>query len=89
MKKLWNIICDFVVSIVAADGLAQLGARTSADTIMTKNLGPIYIGEQWWFEGLAGIILGMGSANERRRYVVPPPLIGWAHTQNDPWLAMH
>ena len=35
---------------------------------------------------LTGIILGMGSANERRRYihVITPPLIGWIHTQNDP-----
>ena len=29
---------------------------------------------------IAGIILGMGSANVRRRYIVTPPLIGWAHT---------
>ena len=32
----------------------------------------------------SAIILGMGSANERRRYIVMPPLIVWAHTQNDP-----
>ena len=25
----------------------------------------------------------MGSANNRRRYIVTHPLIGWAHTQND------
>ena len=31
-----------------------------------------------------GIILVMGSANERRRYLVTPPLIGCAHSQNDP-----
>ena len=31
---------------------------------------------------IAGIILGMGSANERRCYIVMPPLIGWASTQN-------
>ena len=31
----------------------------------------------------AGVILGMGSANERRRYNVTSSLIGWAHTQND------
>ena len=31
-----------------------------------------------------GIILGMGSANERRRYNVTSSLIGRAHTQNDP-----
>ena len=28
--------------------------------------------------------MDMGSANERRRYYAMPPLIGWAHTQNDP-----
>ena len=26
----------------------------------------------------------MYSANERMRYIVTPPLIGWAHTQDDP-----
>ena len=31
-----------------------------------------------------GIILGMGSANERRRYYVTPSLIGRAHTKNNP-----
>ena len=33
----------------------------------------------------AARIMGMGSAKERRRYIVTPPLIGWAHTQDDPW----
>ena len=33
----------------------------------------------------AGIILGMGSATERRRYIESPSLIGWAHSQNDLW----
>ena len=32
-----------------------------------------------------GIILSMGSANERWRYIVTSSLISWAHTQNDPW----
>ena len=27
----------------------------------------------------------MRPANERRRYTVTPSLIGWVHTQNDPW----
>ena len=31
----------------------------------------------------SGIILGMGSANEKRRYIVTSFLIGWAHAQND------
>ena len=30
------------------------------------------------------IILGMGSANERRCYIVTSSLIGWAHSHNDP-----
>ena len=33
--------------------------------------------------GFSGIILGMGTANERQRYIVTLSLIGWAHTLND------
>ena len=32
-----------------------------------------------------GIFLCMCPANERRRYIATSALIGWAHTQNDPW----
>ena len=35
---------------------------------------------------MAGIILCMCPANERRRYIVTSSLIGWAHTQNDPFI---
>ena len=31
-----------------------------------------------------GVILGMGSANERRRYIVTSSFIDWAHTQRNP-----
>ena len=37
------------------------------------------------FSCVAGIVLCMGSANERRRYNVTSSLIGWAQTQIDPW----
>ena len=30
-----------------------------------------------------GIILGMGSANERRCFIVTSSVTGWAHTQSD------
>ena len=33
---------------------------------------------------VSGIILDMGSANERQCYNVKLSLIGWAYTQNDP-----
>ena len=36
-----------------------------------------------------GIILGGGSANERRRYIVTPPLIGRARTENVPCNPTH
>ena len=32
-----------------------------------------------------GILLCMRPANERRRYIVTSPPIGWAHTRNDTW----
>ena len=31
------------------------------------------------------ILLFMRSANEGRRYIVTSSLIGWAHSQNEPW----
>ena len=35
-----------------------------------------------------GIILGMGAANERQRYIAMSSLIGWTYTKNDPWKVM-
>ena len=35
------------------------------------------------YPSVAGIILSMDWANERRRYIVTSFLMGWAHTQND------
>ena len=52
-------------------------------------------GESWWWSIMkgtlllviySGIILCMCPANERQCYIVTSPLIGWAHTQNDPCL---
>ena len=36
----------------------------------------------WWIfiQRLAGLILGLHPANERRRYKVTPSLIGWVQT---------
>ena len=34
------------------------------------------------------IIMCMRLASERRRYIVTPSLIGWAQTQNDPYMIM-
>ena len=38
-------------------------------------------------EVTVGIILWIRPVNERRRYIVTSSLIGWAHTQNDPWVS--
>ena len=37
---------------------------------------------------ISGIILCMRPANERRRYNVTSSPIGWAHSQNDPWISI-
>ena len=42
----------------------------------------IHMGTLPWVLSLQGTF--MGPANERRRYLVTPSLIGWAHAQNDP-----
>ena len=38
--------------------------------------------------GITGIILCVRPANERRRYIVTSSLIGWVHTQNNPWIIL-
>ena len=43
----------------------------------------------WTNDDLAGIILWMRSTNARRRYTVTSSLIGWAHSQKDPWLRVN
>ena len=50
------------------------------NTFSTDTVGCCYAMINW-----SGIILGMGSASERCYYVTSP-LIGWVHTQNDPWM---
>ena len=49
--------------------------------ISLRKLTQIYLSRRWmqW-----GIIMGMGAANERRRYYVTLSLIGRAHTQTGP-----
>ena len=43
------------------------------------------ISHKWRFKGgKAGIILGMSSANARRRYIATSYPIGWANNQHDP-----
>ena len=39
----------------------------------------------WGKDGNLGIFLFMRPANEKRRYLVTSSVIGWAHTQKDPW----
>ena len=41
----------------------------------------------YWLSPYPEWSLGMGSANERHSYIVTLSLIGWAHTQNDPFSA--
>ena len=38
---------------------------------------------------LWGTMLDMGSAYERRRYHLTPPLACWSHTQNNHWFYKH
>ena len=46
---------------------------------------PLFQIFMWNHGGTAGIILCMCPGNKRRCYIVTSSLIGWAHTQNDPW----
>ena len=78
MKYAFILFCINVVSLTAGGGyINSFSHKFRCCCFDTSDDSMIYcLG--------AGIILGMGSANERRRYTVTLALIGWAHTQNDP-----
>ena len=48
----------------------------------TNFLGKLILA--WIVFDNSGIDLDMGLANEGKQYILMLPLIGWAHTQNDP-----
>ena len=64
-----------MASILSRPQCVKDSANIPIDTYMTK---------LHRLNGIKGIILGMGSANERRGYYVMPFLIGHAHTQIEP-----
>ena len=45
--------------------------------------------KMWGFISGAGITLGVGKANKRWYCILTLSLIGWTHTQNDPWSGSH
>ena len=54
-----------------------------------SKLGHLWVSQsfhRFHIESIPGIIQGMGSANERCRYMVTASPIAWANTQNDPWI---
>ena len=69
------VLIDFLLQITAFVSLLSLDARR----MQVREL----LGVLW----LTGLILGLCPANERCCYKVMPSLIGWAQTQNQPWLS--
>ena len=48
---------------------------------ITVRYGWVWVGK--WCIKNSGLILDMGSANDRRRYIVTSSFTDWSHTQND------
>ena len=99
LVRYWYICCVFCwispaknlsdMYMINANGLANQGSWEY--TIILLNVWvfkaiPDHLRENLYFRTmvLAAIIMGTGLANERRRYMATPPLIGWTHIQNDP-----
>ena len=76
-----------------ATQLNELAHRKAAEEMEEEEEEePVYVAPQRPVNRLVngaccpGISLSMRSANERRRYILTSSSIGWAHTQNNPWL---
>ena len=80
-----------LILVTAADGLARSQARGQG--ISSHGIDLVFpehshLSNRIFYlvrKRISGIILGMGSANERRRYYITPLLIDQVHSQNDLW----
>ena len=82
------ILCHFAGQLFSSDQTLLEASREDSSEYYTTAEYFYYI---WYctkyhprnviLHAYTGIILGLGSVNERRRYIVTPPLIGWAHNQ--------
>ena len=84
------IYCLFTQHITTiGEGVHQVSLITLqfVQLLVKPEINDQQINECYWQNSLNGIgtILGMGSANERRHYSVTSSLVGWDHTQHDPW----
>ena len=97
-NSLWPSDAHHVVSLIlviigSSNGLVPVGTKPLLETMLIYHLldpSRKYFSEilyriQIFSFKNAGIILCMGSANERRHYIAITLLIGWSHMQNDPW----
>ena len=75
---LFPLICSYVVVFY----LSNLWNLTFLKQIKEFVWQSFHLHLDVW---LSGIISCMRQANERRHYIVTLSLIGWAHTQIDPW----
>ena len=79
----WCLVMQsFDVSLICFSTNGWANNRDAGDLRHHRAHNDITVMEPWhiWCGGF----LAMDSANERRCYIVTPPLIGWAHTKNDP-----
>ena len=73
------------------DMLMKFSSLTAPRIVKMKTLSAarnknFTIMKSFLLQWMSGLILGLRPANERRCYKVTPSLIGWAQTQNQPWL---
>ena len=91
----YTLICNIYISIFISKGSGYATHYKGLATLGYVTQGTSYLKCQswqnpWQVHGdlCAIIILSMGSANERHCYNITLSLIGWAHTENDPWNAI-
>ena len=92
-----DVIMNYA-NTVTADAMVPCVAKSSAAMVLSRRDKCVLVFQGEWFQlpvplqglySLTRLILVLCQANERRRYKVTPPLIGWAQTYDQPWLRWH
>ena len=74
--RLWTTFCEILVKIYCSD--KKMNLKTPSAKWWVFCLTTITSVSTQFVETYPGQILALRQANERRRYKVTPPLIGWA-----------
>ena len=82
----YTVLLNFTHSLLTTEVLKDALFQVILSCLFSRQI--FFKSVMTWVEAQGAFCICMGPANERWRYTVTPSVIGWVHTQNNPWRHM-